>query len=219
MLQQGGGMSPGAVSAGHLVVFDAKELQLLIIANSEYNLDVEGEVGTTQWQLREEALEKHVVERSVLLLTNIPTNLHCHVMSRLETTQPILSSKLRIHTKQTYQLKPSARFFSGRPLIDDKLAPRFFYQDDNLRGDKISLAEVIEQEPLPSGLSAQLDLELRHVVDVCNILKLAETTRDFLRVTGGDRHESLFKRMKKLRLAPTADVTQHLNQVGRQCAM
>ena len=65
MLQQGGGMSPGAVSAGHLVVFDAKELQLLIVANSEYNLDVEGDVGTTQWQLREEALEKHVVERSV----------------------------------------------------------------------------------------------------------------------------------------------------------
>ena len=116
--------------------------------------------------------------------------------------------------KETFQLKPSPRFFSGRPLIDDKLAPRFFYQDDNLRGDKISLAEVIEQEPLPSGLSAQLDLELRHVVDVCNILKLAETTRDFLGVTGGDRHESLFKRMKKLRLAPTADVTQHLNQVG-----
>ena len=66
MLQQGGGMSPGAVSAGHLVVFDAKELQLLIVANSEYNLDVEGDVGTTQWQLREEALEKHVVERSVV---------------------------------------------------------------------------------------------------------------------------------------------------------
>ena len=115
-------------------------------------------------------------------------------------------------TKQIFESSP--RFFSGRPLIDDKLAPRFFYQDDNLRGDKISLAEVIEQEPLPSGLSAQLDLELRHVVDVCNILKLAETTRDFLRVTGGDRHESLFKRMKKLRLAPTADVTQHLNQCG-----
>ena len=62
---QGGGMSPGAVSVGHLVVFDEKELQLLIIANSEYNLDVEGDVGTTQWQLREGALEKHVVERSV----------------------------------------------------------------------------------------------------------------------------------------------------------
>ena len=67
VLQQGGGMSPGAVSAGHLVVFDAKELQLLIVANSEYNLDVEGDVGTTQWQLREEALEKHVVERSVVV--------------------------------------------------------------------------------------------------------------------------------------------------------
>ena len=63
MLQQGGGMSPGAVSAGHLVVFDAKELQLLIIANSEYNLDVDE--NTTEWKLREEALEKHVVERSV----------------------------------------------------------------------------------------------------------------------------------------------------------
>ena len=62
---QGGGMSPGAVSGGHLVVFDEKELQLLIIANSEYNLDVEGDVGTTQWLLREGALEKHVVERSV----------------------------------------------------------------------------------------------------------------------------------------------------------
>ena len=105
------------------------------------------------------------------------------------------------------------RFFSGRPLIDDKLAPKFFYQDDNLRGDKISLAEVIDQEPLAGSLSTQLDLELRHVVDVCNILKLAETTRDFLRVTGGERNESLLKRMKKLRLAPTADVTQHLNQV------
>ena len=53
---QGGGMSPGAVSVGHLVIFDEKELQLLIIANSEYNLDVEGDVGTTQWQLREGAL-------------------------------------------------------------------------------------------------------------------------------------------------------------------
>ena len=109
------------------------------------------------------------------------------------------------------------RFFSGRPLIDDKLAPKFFYQDDNLRGDTISLAEVIEQEPLASSLSAHLDLELRHVVDVCHILKSAETTRDFLRVTGGERNESLLKRMKKLRLAPSADdVTQHLNQV-RQC--
>ena len=67
MLQQGGGMSPGAVSLGHLAVFDERELQLLIVANSEYNLDVEGDAagGTAQWQLREGALEKHVVERSV----------------------------------------------------------------------------------------------------------------------------------------------------------
>ena len=76
---QGGGMSPGAVSVGHLVVFDEKELQLLIIANSEYNLDVEGDVGTTQWQLREGALEKHVVERSVLLLSCIYTNIRCRL--------------------------------------------------------------------------------------------------------------------------------------------
>ena len=110
---------------------------------------------------------------------------------------------------------PLIRFFSGRPLIDDKLAPKFFYQGDNLRGDKISLGEVIEQDPLPSNLSTQLELELRHVVDVCNVLKAAETTRDFLRVTGGERNESLHKRMKKLRLAPTADVTQHLNQVNK----
>ena len=77
---QGGGMSPGAVSVGHLVVFDEKELQLLIIANSEYNLDVEGDVGTTQWQLREGALEKHVVERSVfacITLSNIRFRLGC----------------------------------------------------------------------------------------------------------------------------------------------
>ena len=66
---------------------------------------------------------------------------------------------------------------------------------------------------MSNSLSAQLDLELRHVVDVCNILKLVETTRDFLRVTGGERSESLLKRMKKLRLAPTADGTQHLIQV------
>ena len=95
------------------------------------------------------------------------------------------------------------------------MAPKFFYQGDNLRGDKISLGEVIEQDPLPSSLSTQLELELRHVVDVCNVLKAAETTRDFLRVTGGERSEGLLKRMRKLRLAPTADVTQHLNQVNR----
>ena len=71
---QGGGMSPGAVSGGHLVVFDEKELQLLIIANSEYNLDVEGDVGTTQWLLREGALEKHVVERSVSFRSCVTSN-------------------------------------------------------------------------------------------------------------------------------------------------
>ena len=60
---QGGGISPAAVSESHLVIFEEKELQLLIIANSEYNLDVDE--NTTEWKLREEALEKHVVERSV----------------------------------------------------------------------------------------------------------------------------------------------------------
>ena len=58
-------MSPGAVAKAHLVVYDEKDLQLLIIANSEYDLDVEGTDNTTQWKLKEEALESHVIERCV----------------------------------------------------------------------------------------------------------------------------------------------------------
>jgi hypothetical protein len=59
------GMSPGAVAKAHLVVYDEKDLQLLIIANSEYDLDVEGKENTTQWKLKEEALESHVIERCI----------------------------------------------------------------------------------------------------------------------------------------------------------
>jgi hypothetical protein len=92
------------------------------------------------------------------------------------------------------------RFFSGRPLINGNLAPKFAFLNDDLRGDKVRLGEVIPQEDLPNSIRTQIDTELRQVSDVCNLLRLAEITRDFLLVTGGPDSEVLHIRMKKLRL-------------------
>jgi hypothetical protein len=54
---------PMELPQDQLVRFDKKELHLLLLANSEYSLQV-AEIGKhTQWKLNENGLESGVVER------------------------------------------------------------------------------------------------------------------------------------------------------------
>ncbi len=55
---------------------------------------------------------------------------------------------------------------------------------------------------MPASIVTQLETELGQVVDVCDLLKRAEMTRNFLLLTGGDPAERLFTCMRKLRLDP-----------------
>ncbi len=56
------GLSPSAATKSHLVVYDERELQLIITANCEYDLDVESSA-CTKWNLKEQGLERHLRER------------------------------------------------------------------------------------------------------------------------------------------------------------
>ncbi len=90
-------------------------------------------------------------------------------------------------------------------MIDADQAPKFVFQNDGLGRAKADLSTMIEQERLPNSIRTQVDGELRQLVDVCNLLKRAETTRDFLLVTGGPADETLLRRMEALRLSLTAE--------------
>lgn len=73
------------------------------------------------------------------------------------------------------------------------------YQNDDLRN--VRLADVIEQVDLYSSVKMQIETELKELVDVCDLLSMVETARDFLLVTGGKPDDSLGQRMKMLRLS------------------
>ena len=47
-----------------LVVFDGQKMHLLLLANSEYEVSVEGSAGT-EWKLKVKSLEMQVIQRSV----------------------------------------------------------------------------------------------------------------------------------------------------------
>lgn len=96
------------------------------------------------------------------------------------------------------------RFLTGKPLIDASQIPKFRFQNDEVRAGAALLQDSIPQVHLSAGLRYQMDCELKQLVDVCELLSLAETARDFLLVTGGSPDDSLLHRMKRLRLAPTA---------------
>ncbi|CAG0886586.1 unnamed protein product [Cyprideis torosa] len=96
------------------------------------------------------------------------------------------------------------RFLVGRPLIDANQVPRFHFQNDKIQTTRLS--ELIPQDCLLGSLRLQLDTELKKLPDVCDLLSIAETTRDFLLITGGPEGDSLFKRMKDLRLKPKVAV-------------
>ncbi|CAG0904005.1 unnamed protein product [Cyprideis torosa] len=95
-------------------------------------------------------------------------------------------------------------FLVGRPLIDVNQVPRFHFQNDKIHTTRLS--ELIRQDCLLGSLKLQLDTELKKLPDVCNLLSIAETTRDFLLITGGPAGDSLFTRMKDLRLNPKVAV-------------
>ncbi|CAG0885050.1 unnamed protein product [Cyprideis torosa] len=96
------------------------------------------------------------------------------------------------------------RFLVGRPLIDANQVPRFHFQNDKIHTTRLS--ELIRQETNePSNFDVNLWLNFFNP-DVCNLLSIAETTRDFLLITGGPAGYSLFTRMKDLRLNPKVAV-------------
>ncbi len=64
----------------------------------------------------------------------------------------------------------------------------------------------------------QLDAELKKSVDVCELLDMAETLKEFLVVAGGRGEEELLLKMKKLRLRPTYG-KKTLAKVGRALFM
>ena len=80
--------------------------------------------------------------------------------------------------------------------------PRFRFQNEsNLFGDQtLRLGDKIAQVHLPGNYRQQLESDLKTLVDVCDLLSLAETARDFLLVTGGNAGDGLLARMKQLRL-------------------
>ena len=57
-----GGISPSALTKAHLVVYEETELQLQIIASSEYDLHTGANAGM-EWRLKDELFERNVRER------------------------------------------------------------------------------------------------------------------------------------------------------------
>ncbi len=55
---------PSDLGEDQVVVFDEAELQLLLLANSEYELDVQG-VGETRWSINLPQLEMSLTDRYV----------------------------------------------------------------------------------------------------------------------------------------------------------
>ncbi len=51
----------------------------------------------------------------------------------------------------------------------------------------------------------QIEVELKRIADVCELLPLCEIARDFLLLTGGNPEQPLFERLHQLRLLPDFD--------------
>ena len=61
-------MAAGAeLEDAQLVVYDEDALNLILVANSEYKMDVTKAEQQITWELKREAFESDVVEKSVIL--------------------------------------------------------------------------------------------------------------------------------------------------------
>ena len=70
-------MAAGAeLEDAQLVVYDEDALNLILVANSEYKMDVTKAEQQIAWELKREAFESDVVERSVIL-HQITSNARC----------------------------------------------------------------------------------------------------------------------------------------------
>ena len=63
------------------------------------------------------------------------------------------------------------------------------------------------------SLISQLEKTLKKSVDICELLSMVETLRNFLAVAGGSEDEELLARMNRLQLAPTVGI-KILEKVG-----
>lgn len=81
--------------------------------------------------------------------------------------------------------------------------PKFRFQDDiEERQVSDNLPLAIEQMALNKQIAKQLDLELRTNVDVCDLLKMMRTCRDFAAKTGCTDDDNLYDYLTEFRLYP-----------------
>jgi hypothetical protein len=84
--------------------------------------------------------------------------------------------------------------------------PRFQYRDDAVSSAQLS--EFFPQCYLGAAQRQQVDSKIKRLADVCEVLSLAQTTRDILVKTGRDGGEKLVDHVNQLRLK-TPQKMQH----------
>ncbi len=87
-----------------------------------------------------------------------------------------------------------------------KMYAAYRFKKTNITVNKLANIKVNKQE---KGLMTivchyflQLETELKKTVDVCELLDMARTLRDFLMKTGGRKDEELLSKLARLRLKP-----------------
>ena len=86
----------------------------------------------------------------------------------------------------------------------------FLYQNDDIR--ETQLNNVIPQTRLLVSTKTQFKTELKQLVDICDLLALLETTKDFLLVTETTVEDNLLEKMQQFHLKPT-QCTKILRQI------
>ncbi len=72
------------------------------------------------------------------------------------------------------------------------------FRNDPVAAPKLS----VPQKALSSAIRQQLDLEVAQLTDLCDLLELLHTAKEFLASIGGDPNEAIAPWMTKLRLVP-----------------
>merc|ERR1719431_2517599 len=107
--------------------------------------------------------------------------------------------------RETYDLEAMERtvrdrYVRGKPKLLETALPRILFLEDRSGFQHKLLSEKMEQEQLSNSAQHQIETEVRLLPDLCRLLDIVQTARDFLLETGGTPSKDLAAFLGKLRL-------------------